>query len=53
MPNYETMYYALFNSLTDAIEILQKAQQEGEQLFIEEKKTSEIEPSATCENKSE
>ena len=36
MPNYEAMYYALFNSLSDVIDILQKAQREAEQLFIED-----------------
>jgi len=34
MADYKTMYYKLFNSLSDAIEILQKAQQEGEDIYI-------------------
>ena len=35
MADYKTMYYKLFNSLSDAIEILQKAQQKGEDLYID------------------
>ncbi len=34
MPNYEQMYKELFNALTEAIEILQKAQQAAEELYI-------------------
>ena len=33
--DYRAMYYRLFNRVSDAIEILQKAQQEGEDAFIE------------------
>ena len=29
MPDYKTMYFRLFNKISDAIEILQTAQQEG------------------------
>ena len=35
MPDYKKMYLALFNSITDTIETLQKAQQEVERLAIE------------------
>ena len=34
MPNYEKMYKTLFNAMTDAIDILQKAQLETEQEYI-------------------
>ncbi|MEM5768978.1 MAG: hypothetical protein AAGU32_11925 [Bacillota bacterium] len=53
MPNYKTMYYALFNSLTEVMEILQKAQQEGERLFIEEDKSVKKEPSTSCKKEPE
>ena len=35
MPDYKKMYTTLFNAVTDAIEILQSAQQDTEELFIE------------------
>ena len=35
MPDYETMYFRLFNRMTDVIQMLQQAQQEGEKIFIE------------------
>lgn len=35
MPNYKKMYFALFNSVTTAINQLQNAQQEGENAYIE------------------
>lgn len=38
MPNYKTMYLQLFNNITTAIEILQKAQQAGEDAYIEDSK---------------
>lgn len=34
MIDYKGMYIELFNAITDAINILQKAQQETEELFI-------------------
>lgn len=34
MPDYEKMYKTLFNAMTDAIEVLQKAQQETEEQYI-------------------
>jgi hypothetical protein len=34
MPDYATMYRKLFNSQTDAIEILQRAQRETEEMYI-------------------
>lgn len=35
MPNYAKMYRKLFNAQTDAIALLQAAQQETEKLYIE------------------
>ncbi|MEM5817638.1 MAG: hypothetical protein AAGU16_07195 [Desulfitobacterium hafniense] len=35
MSDYKKMYFALFNSVTTAINQLQKAQQEGENTYIE------------------
>ncbi|MDR0286954.1 MAG: hypothetical protein LBI03_04495 [Clostridiales bacterium] len=34
MPDYVKMYYKLFNSQTDAINLLQKAQSETEEMYI-------------------
>lgn len=34
MPDYQKMYLDLFNSVTDAIELLQKAQQDAEESYI-------------------
>ena len=53
MSNYKTMYYALFNSLTEVMEILQKAQQEGERLFIEEAGRAKKESSTACKKERE
>ena len=36
MPDYKQMYFATFNAMSDAIEILQKAQQAGESAYIGE-----------------
>lgn len=35
MPDYKTMYYHLFNAITDAITILQQSQQKTEDLYME------------------
>ena len=35
MTDYQTMYYKLFGAISDAMEILQKAQTETEQMFID------------------
>ena len=35
MPDYKTMYFRLFNRVTDAINILQSAQRECEDMFID------------------
>ena len=40
MPDYKSMYFKLFNKVTDAIGILQKAQIEGEDEYV----TSKDEP---------
>ena len=42
MPDYKKMYFELFNSVTNAIELLQKTQQAGEQRYIEGDKTALI-----------
>ena len=34
MRDYKEMYYKLFNSITDALEILKEAQIETEEMFI-------------------
>jgi hypothetical protein len=34
MPDYKTMYFELFNKVTDAIEVLKKAQQDAEERYI-------------------
>ena len=37
MADYQSMYRKLFNSITDAVNILQKAQAEAEELFISQR----------------
>jgi len=34
MPDYKTMYYELFNKITEAINLLQEAQRAGEESYI-------------------
>ena len=34
MPDYKNMYRKLFNAVTEAIEILQKAQTDAEEMYI-------------------
>lgn len=34
MADYQKLYYVLFHAITDAISILQKAQQDAEELYI-------------------
>ncbi len=34
MPNYKKMYFKLFNDVTDAIELLKKAQIDAEEEYI-------------------
>jgi len=41
MPNYEEMYYTLFNKVTDIIEELKEVQAKMEEMYIEEKKDNE------------
>ena len=36
MPDYKGMYTRLFNKITDAITLLQSAQAEAEELFMEQ-----------------
>lgn len=35
MPDYKSMYFTLFNSVTDAIERLKQTQVETEEMYIE------------------
>ena len=37
MADFKEMYFRLFNRVTDAVDTLQKAQQEGENEYIESK----------------
>jgi len=37
LPDYKNMYFRLFNKVTAAIDILQKAQIEGEEEYIKNK----------------
>ena len=41
MPDYKTMYTELFNSVTDAIELLQEAQKKAEESYIESSEEDE------------
>ncbi len=34
MPDYEKLYFELFNKVTDATELLKKAQKDAEEKFI-------------------
>lgn len=48
MPNYKIMYHKLFNAVTDAMETLNQAQIESEEIYIdsgekEERKTVKLE----------
>lgn len=57
MPDYKNMYLKLFRSQTEAIALLQKAQQETEEMYISSEPVNiRILPSAdnddTTENKS-
>lgn len=36
MPDFKSLYFNLFNKVTDAVILLQSAQQEAEQQFIKE-----------------
>ena len=42
MPDYKKMYFQLAAKVTDAVEILARAQQEGEAEFLEEEPTPGI-----------
>ena len=45
MPDYEKMYHTLFNAVTDAIEVLQQAQLEAEELYLSGDEPEQIDPS--------
>ena len=47
MPDYKAMYLSLFNSVTDAIEILCEAQKKAEELYMS---SSEKDEETTEEN---
>ena len=36
VPDYQKMYFALFNAITDTIDVLQKVQQATEEIYISE-----------------
>lgn len=36
MEDYKKMYFELFNAISDAIELLQKAQQKTEEMYIKD-----------------
>ncbi|MDR0904567.1 MAG: hypothetical protein LBN00_00090 [Oscillospiraceae bacterium] len=40
MPDYKAMYFELFNKISDAIELLQEAQQETEEQYISDETES-------------
>lgn len=42
MPDYKAMYYHLFNAMTDAIELLQNAQLETEEMVLSEENPETI-----------
>ena len=42
MPDYKAMYFNLFNSVTDAIEILTEAQKKAEEMYINSCENDEI-----------
>ncbi|MDR0916052.1 MAG: hypothetical protein LBN02_02555 [Oscillospiraceae bacterium] len=50
MPNYKTLYLMLFNRITDAIELLKKAQQEAEDRFLEDSETEDDEENDNEDN---
>ena len=42
MPNYKKMYFRLFNQVSEAMQILQKAQQDGEEAFISDPEPAQV-----------
>ena len=47
MVNYKKLYFRLFNAITDAIEILQKAQIDAEEAYIDEGEDENNSPKVT------
>ena len=43
MPDYKSMYFSLFNRVTDAIALLQEAQREMENMYLESADDAETE----------
>ena len=41
MPDYKSMYFDLFNSVTDAIEILSEAQKRAEETYVNSSENEE------------
>ena len=44
MPDYQKMYHSLFNNVTDAIRILQSAQQQTEEDYMEDTDEEDVLP---------
>ena len=42
MPDYKTMYAKLFNAITDAVDILQQAQRDTEEIYIESSEKDDL-----------
>ena len=42
MPDFKAMYYGLFNSVTDAMDILREAQQRSEEAFLNADDTADL-----------
>ena len=36
MPDFKAMYFKMFNRISEAVQVLQKAQHEGETAYIQE-----------------
>ena len=36
MPDYQKMYFQLFNAMTDAVQLLEKAQLAGEEAYLQD-----------------
>ena len=42
MPDYKAMYLSLFNSVTDAIEILTEAQKKAEEMYVNSPENEDV-----------
>jgi len=43
MPDYKKMYTTLFNAMTDSIRLMQDAQREAEEIYIEDEQSHQEE----------